>query len=339
MKLPNNIYVVSSVQASRESYQYALEQEMLIGSDVSLDDISENRINRQPILDYKARILGGKSHSKHYADWLDSFIEEFGPREKCLSVGSGLGRVEKYLVDKGFTKTIEAVELCADVNEKNRIGEVGVNVVAGDFNFMELPSDSYDFILCHGVLHHLINLESVLFQLNQALKVNGIIMIYEYIGETRWQFSEERMGVLKREFPDIDFRIPKRWEVPGFESVRSADLLALVRTYFSSNCVREVLYGGIYFPFVTSTNDMYDQILPKVLGLDESLGKLGEVKPCYLMGIYGKNPSVFAAVVPWSDQQLDKELIPPAPIKVAIKRRLRNTMFWPVLTKLKRLVR
>jgi len=54
--------------------------------------------------------------------------------------------------------------------------------LAADLNFAELQPDSFDFILCHGILHHLINLEFILAQINRALTRDGIVLIYELRG-------------------------------------------------------------------------------------------------------------------------------------------------------------
>ena len=330
------LYTITGAQSRRASYTESMRVELDVGQDISLDDIAKNRINRKPILDYKARVLGNKATAGNYSDWLDPFIEEYGPRERCLSLGSGLGRVESYLIERGFTKAIDAIEVCAGVNSEGRINEKGVDFMPGDLNFLDIQPNSYDFILCHGVLHHLINLELVLHRINQALRPNGILLIYEYIGEDRWQFSDARMAVLKKSFPNVVFNVPPLWAVPGFESVRSSDLLPLVRTFFSGVCKREVLYGGAYFPFVTCTPDRYDDLLPEVVRLDEACARDGTLAPCYLMGVYGKAPTTQLAARPWTDEQLDARLAPKMPVAARLKRALKRTAVWRGLRSIKR---
>lgn len=332
----NELYTITGVQSRRASYADALKVEIDVGRDISLEDISENRINRKPILDYKARILGDKPAAEGYSDWLDAFMVEFGPREKCLSLGSGLGRVESYLIQKGFTTTIDAIEVCAEANSNTRISDKGVDCVPGDLNFSEIPSDSYDFILCHGVLHHLINLELVLYRINRALRQGGILMIYEYIGEDRWQFTAQRMAEIQGRFPQVRFSIPPIWSVPGFESVRSSELFPLIRKYFSSTCRREVLYGGAYFPFVTCTEDRYDDLLPEVLRLDEVCMRYRRLEPCYMMGIYGKAPEVLVPARAWTDLELDRRLAPQMPVMAKARQFAKRTTIWRLARAIKR---
>lgn len=330
------LYTITGAQSRRASYTEALRVELDVGRDVSLDDIAKNRINRQPILDYKARILGNKSKAGNYSDWLDAFISDYGPRKKCLSLGSGLGRVESYLIERGFTTSIDAIEVCADVNSDARINEKGVDFTPGDLNFVNIEPDTYDFIICHGVLHHLINLELVLHRINRALRQDGVLLIYEYIGEDRWQFSSERIQILKKAFPKVEFSVPPLWAVPGFESVRSSDLLPLLRGYFSSACKQEVLYGGIYFPFVTCTADRYDDLLPEVVRLDEACARDGSVQPCYLMGVYGKATETLVPATAWTDAQLDARLAPPTPLAARVKKVIKRTAVWRTMRTIKR---
>lgn len=330
------LYTITGVQSRRASYTESMRVELDVGQDISLEDIASNRINRKPILDYKARTLGNKTAAAGYSDWLDPFMKQYGPRERCLSLGSGLGRVESYLIEQGFTKAIDAIEVCAAVNSEGRINKKGVDFMQGDLNFLDIQPNSYDFILCHGVLHHLINLELVLHRINRALRPDGVLLIYEYIGEDRWQFSDQRMSVLTKAFPSVAFTVPPLWAVPGFESVRSSDLLPLVQACFSSVCKQEVLYGGVYFPFVTCTPDRYDDLLPEVVRLDEACAREGSLPPCYLMGIYGKAPATQLAARPWTDEQLDARLAPKMPAAVRFKRALKRTAVWRTLRSIKR---
>ncbi len=331
-----NLYTITGPQSRRSSYVEALRVEFDVARDISIDDISKNRINRKPILDYKARLLGNKAAAGGYSDWLDSFMIQYGPREKCLSLGSGLGRVESYLIEKGFTSAIDAIEVCSEVNFSTRINEKGVDFLPGDLNFSEISDNSYDFILCHGVLHHLINLELVLYRVNRALKPGGLLLIYEYIGEDRWQFKDERMSILRQEFSGLRFTVPPIWSVAGFESVRSSELHPLVRKYFGSSCQREMLYGGAYFPFITCTEDRYDDLLPEVLRLDEACVRDGRLEPCYMMGIYGKAPELLVSARAWSTDELDRRLAPRMPVTARARRLAKRTAIWRMARAIKR---
>ncbi len=329
-------YTITPEQASCPHYVKALQQEIECGKDFSETELKVLRINHPEILKYKAKVLGNKDTYENFADWVDFLIADYGYQERCLSLGSGIGRVEKYLVSKGFTHQMETIELCANENEKIRLKDEKINTVKGDLNFVELPPDYYDFILCHGVLHHLINLEYVLDQINKSLKPNGIFLVYEYIGETRWQFNESRLNYLRKNFPDISIKQQPVWRYRGFESVRSGDLFGILQQQFGKSCKHSVCYGGVYFPFVTTTPPKADAQMARVITLDADVTRTGELSPCYHMGIYRKNDVPAIPAKKWSDEMLKSQLSPPIPYWNQLVRLLRESPLGSSLIKIKR---
>jgi len=325
-------------QAASVWYQKALQYELFVGRASNPNDIKNSGINHPEILAYKGRILGNRSSVAEYADWTEFLLRDFGPRKHCLSLGSGLGRVEQYLMRIGFTERFEAIELCANENELLRFDSEKVNVLKGDLNFTELAENSYDFILCHGVLHHLINLEYILDQINRALKADGILMIYEYIGETRWQFTDERMNFVRSRFPHLKMRVPRPWEVRGFESVRSGDLMELLTNQFGAGVERSVSYGGVFFPLVICAPGRSDNDIRAAVEADAIVSANGAVPPCYHMGIYRKSERPATIARKWSDSELRDRVTPKSPIVDRAIWSLRQSAFGGVLRTAKRAI-
>lgn len=329
-------HVITPEQASRRCYASTLREELDIGQASDESSLANSRINRPEILAYKAKMLGNRASCSEYADWTQFLISEYGPRQRCLSLGSGIGRVEKYLVSHGFTEKMETIELCAEVNEDIRIKDRRIDTMPGDLNFVDLPENAYDFVLCHGVLHHLINLEHVLDRINRSLKPDGLFLAYEYVGETRWQFSDERLGFLRKSFPTASFSQRPLWKIRGFESVRSGDLLGLIQNQFGDRCERSVSYGGVYFPFVICAGLEHDSLLPEVVRLDEKVAREGTLPPCYHMGLYRKSERPAARAKPWSDAELESRLTAPAPLGHRLLGLARSSPLGPTLRSLKR---
>jgi SAM-dependent methyltransferase len=309
---------VSVAQAQSAWYRSALAAEVAVGRGLREEDLAELRINHPVLLRYKARILGDGDVFREYADWTRFVLRAYGPRRKCLSLGSGVGRVERFLITNGFTHQFETIELNPYLNVVARGQHSGIRPQGGDLNFLRLPEETYDFILCHGVLHHLINLEHVLFQVNRALKADGILLIYEYIGETRWQFTLQRMSTLKDALPEWRYRVPRPWEIRGFEAVRSSEVLPVIEQQFGKG-EPQVSYGGIYFPFVICTAADADRDLHRVVQLDEEFSRAGTVAPCYLMGVYRKSDLPPVAANPWSDKEVEEYLAPALPLRVRLR--------------------
>ena len=324
-------YTITREQAKRKSYTKALRDEIASGIVADEDALNAIRINHPKILAYKKKSLGQDGPVEEYADWAHFLLADYGPRERCLSLGSGIGRVEKYLVNAGFTERMETYELCADSNESIRQKDSRINTLVADLNFTDLQPNSYDFILCHGVLHHLINLEHVLHMINLALKEDGIFLVYEYVGETRWQFTERRLNSLREMFPGLVFKPPLPCNIRGFESVRSGELLGLIQDQFGNKCKQSVCYGGVYFPFLICTAPKADVQIDRVVALDEMVMKKGILSPCYHMGIYGKSDRLPIPARRWSDDELDSRLMPPAPLHTRVRQALINSPARPLL--------
>jgi len=193
-------------------------------------------------------------------------------------------------------------------------------------------------ILCHGVLHHLIKLEHVLYQINRALKSNGLFLVYEYIGESRWQFDEERLEFLRRHFTGIRFNRPPAWSVRGFESIRSGDLLSLIQAQFGDKTVRAVLYGGAYFPFIITTTGEADDRLCEVIALDEEISSDGSLAACYHMGLYRKSARPAVKAQQWSMSILESTLCPRGPLSFRLRQLAKRSPIGPLLIRNKRVI-
>ncbi len=313
---------LTAAQAQRRSYRGAMWDE--INSWRAMDDaaLAETPINHPELIAYKARAVGVPSAGGDFSEWAWAVLKDIAPRSRCLSLGAGPGRIERRLIDRGFTTKFEAIELNPALVARSESGGEGVSGHVGDLNFVTLPANAYDFILCHSILHHLINLEYVLSQVSRALRPDGMVLFYEYVGEDRWQFSESRMAFLRRHFPHVPFRVPQVWEVGGFESVRSSDLLPLIRSYFGNGVVREHAFGGVYFPFTVTAPHAIAEHASAVVALDEAVSSSGELPPCYHVGLYRKCVPGHVEPAIWSDADVDKRCELGAPLRVRIRRRV-----------------
>lgn len=329
-------YTISREQAKRKSYERTLRAEITQWSNVDADALNDLRINQPKILAYRKRITGQNGPVEDFADWTQFLLTDYGPRKRCLSFGSGVGRVEKYLVETGFAEKMETLELCADANESVRLKDSAIDTQAADLNFVELQPDSYDFILCHCVLHHLINLEHVLHTINLALKEDGLFLVYEYVGDTRWQFTKERLDFLGNMFPGLKFECKPLWDISGFEAIRSGEIPGLLQEQFGDTCKRSHGFGGVYFPFINCGVPTTHIDIDRVLELDAKVAQEGTFPPCYHIGLYARSKKPPITARRWSDDELDFRLIPPAPLYIRARRALSNSPAGPLLRRVKK---
>ncbi len=331
-------YTITPDQAKRMSYLKTLRDEIVTWGNVDEKGLNSLQINHIKILEYRKRMMGFSGPVVDYADWTRFMMEEYGPQKRCLSLGSGVGRVEKYLVSIGFAEKMETLELCADVNEAARLKDLNIDTQVADLNFMDLQPNSYDFILCHCVLHHLINVEHVLSVINGALRQDGLVLIYEFVGDSRWQFTKQRLDFLRERFPGREFHCLPPWAVEGFEAVRSGDLFGLIQDQFGDTCIRSVGFGGVYFPFINCSLRGTEMPIDEVIKVDEEVAREGVFTPCYYMGLFGKSNKVLVPPRRWSDAELDSRLMPPVPILVRARRSLSHSSVGPFLRWAKRML-
>jgi SAM-dependent methyltransferase len=115
-----------------------------------------------------------------------------------------------------------------------------------DLNAADLGDDRYDLIWAVGTVHHVERLESFFDRVNRALTDTGVFMMREYVGPSRFRFTEAQLTLAN----DLLAALPERYRrnaegalkerveansaltlalVDPSEAVRSADILPLLR--------------------------------------------------------------------------------------------------------------
>lgn len=305
-------YVITPEQSRLPYYRRAIKQECLHAASVEM--LAYYPLSHPEIAAYKASLLGGGGDGTPYAGWADFLLKEYGPMERCLSLGSGSGRVEIHMIEIGFARRFESIDLSHAHNAVAQNAAGPLDAQEGDLNFCRFPEQAYDFILCHGILHHLINLEHVLAQINGALKPDGILLIHEYVGENRCQFTEHRLKLLTEMFPTIKLRNPPIWAVDGFEAIRSADLSGLIEKQFGATCQRSASYGGVLFPMISCNWPDSRGQLSRIIEADKRVSKERILEACDHIGVYRKNSVPALRAVPWTDRELIARLDPRIPL-------------------------
>lgn len=196
-------------------------------------------------------------------NYLD-FIKTLWSFKNWLSIWGWFWEEELSIVSKWIVENLTFVDFSEWSNEILRNNAKRLNIennvftINGDLNFIQLEEKKYDFIICRMVLHHIINLEECLFELNKSLTDNWIIVIEEHIVPNRFQRSDERMNFLnkfriylKNTF-NIDtndyFVTSKRTMINNcpFEAIRSEELYNIIKYYFYNTKIFESLYWYLY---------------------------------------------------------------------------------------------
>ncbi len=202
--------------------------------------------------------------------WVDLIRDQFFPRGHAgdaLSLGCGAGHLDRILKDRGFTfRSLTGIDIsepavrrARELGEQVRLAPV-LRYAAEDLNQVSLPESSFDFIYFFQSLHHIEALEHVLTQCRRALRPAGLLLVNEFVGPSRFQWTSQQLEMANQitallpEELRRDLReggIKARIERPSLqhmvrhdpsEAVRSSDIEPLLPQYF--DVVREWNWGG-----------------------------------------------------------------------------------------------
>ncbi len=203
------------------------------------------------------------------------------PVERILSLGCGGGNLERALIEIGAARSVDAFdvspesirlaqEMAADAGLSDQL-----HYAVEDLDHIELPAATYDVVIAKMALHHFENLEHIYQQVAQALKPGGLLLINEFVGPSRFQWTDLQLELMNELFAALPakqrraapFRRILRPELEDMktldpsESVRSAELIPLLEERFE--IVESKPFGGtlLHIPLshVMSSFDLEDE--------------------------------------------------------------------------------
>lgn len=135
-------------------------------------------------------------------DWVDHTLNQYYstrlPLSNCLSIGCGNGETERRLARIGVFKhcdgyeSVGEIEIQTAIKEANTVGYDHITYHVVEFDNFDLPPNTYELAYTRDALQHIEDLEHVLYQISQALKSNGLLVLNGYIGPNRFQFSNRQ---------------------------------------------------------------------------------------------------------------------------------------------------
>lgn len=152
------------------------------------------------------RRLNVKVSGDPKTDWitytLNTHLAGRLPLERCLSLGCGRGWLERQLAGMGAFEACDAYDVAPDsIDEARQLaaaqGYQHIHYAVADINHLELPAQAYDMVWVSGAIHHFERLEHVCAQIQQGLKPQGLLVLNEYVGPSRFQFPVRQREVLQ----------------------------------------------------------------------------------------------------------------------------------------------
>jgi ubiquinone/menaquinone biosynthesis C-methylase UbiE len=145
------------------------------------------KISGSPDIDWVAYTL-----NKYYYNNL--------PFEKCLSLGCGSGSLERRLARLNAFQYCDAYDVAeGSLNVARELakkeGIINISYFIADINKITLPVGMYDSVWISMAMHHFEALEHVCQQIKRSLKPEGLLILNEYVGPSRFQFSNRQKEV------------------------------------------------------------------------------------------------------------------------------------------------
>jgi O-antigen biosynthesis protein len=177
------------------------------------------------------------------------------PFRQSVSIGCGVGNLERSLVSLGLVTRVTGVDASAESIQSARQSaeEAGLSdrisyVAADAWSFLE-SRRGLDAVFFHSSLHHFDRLHALLAIVRAALAPRGILWFDEYVGPARDEWTWRHLWRWNRQYRSLPgivrrtkvIRRPINREDPT-EAVASSDILPAVEAHF--RVLERIDYGG-----------------------------------------------------------------------------------------------
>ncbi len=234
---------------------------------------------------------------------------------KMLSIGCGTGQREIEFASHPCFSKIDAFDIAQKaIDDANKTvlekGLKNCNFFVGDVYKDQWPNEAYDVVLFHSSLHHFKNINGLLQKVKNTLKPNGFVIINEYVGSNRFQFTPSRKQFVNKQYKTIipvDLKTRKNTTAikhnvyfPGYlrmvisdpsEAVESETILPLMQANFT--LLEQKKYGGNLLTFILKdiahhfNNPASHQILWQLFDIENKLMEQ-EQQSDFVFAIYKK---------------------------------------------------
>ena len=232
-----------------------------------------------------------------------------------LSLGSGRGNVEIQLASRCRFDKLLGYELSGKlVRFANKLacgsGRAEVVFERGDVLRMRLSENQYDVVLGWHSLHHFRCVEDILRSVARSLKPSGLLLLFEYVGPNRFQWTEEQLAESNSMLQKIPLSYRKRWGLdeykahvhrPGLlrmlladpsEAVESEVIRPALAKFFAPVRVVEV-GGALLHPVFHDIGGNFpvddpraNEIVEGCIRRESRLMQAGAIKSDFLLGVY-----------------------------------------------------
>ena len=261
-------------------------------------------ISGDPKLDYNSYII-----QKYLADKVSI---------KALSLACGTGSRELRWAKFNNIDCIDAYDISEEriafAKRKASESKFGkkVNFQVNDVNKIELKQNYYDIVLAEQSLHHLSPLREIMERINCFLKPNGYFIVNEFVGPSRFQWTERQIAVVNAILSILPVQYKIRWNSkkvkskvfkPSLlsmllsdptEAIQSSEIIPILDDIFElveikgyGGTILALLLDDIAQNFISMPDA--DQILSFCFEIEDLLIKHKEIQNDYVIAICRKH--------------------------------------------------
>ena len=225
--------------------------------------------------------------------WLSEVVGERLPFRRALSVGCGVGNLERSLVELGLVEHVTGIDSSAGAIEEARRAAAGAGLadqiayaVADAWERLAATRD-LEAVFFHSSLHHFDRLPEFLGLVRAALAPRGILYLDEYVGPARGEWTWRHLARWNARYRRLPrtvrrtriIRRPINREDPT-EAIESSGILPAVHQHFRVLARKD--YGGnllsVIYPSLLRPDQpggppaaLFDAVVEELLEREEAL--------------------------------------------------------------------
>jgi len=146
------------------------------------------------------RLVSG-AEGMNYATYVSQKYLCAGAPRVGISLACGNGAKELLWAENCRFAQLDAYDISPRrIEFANRqaqaVGHGEIQYRVGDVCQLEWPPNQYDVVLSDQALHHITPLESLIVSLRKTLKPSGHLIVNEYIGPSRFQWTDQQLKAI-----------------------------------------------------------------------------------------------------------------------------------------------
>ncbi|GBE05575.1 MAG TPA: class I SAM-dependent methyltransferase [Nitrospirae bacterium] len=236
----------------------------------------------------------------------------------AMSLACGTGHREIRWAELSGFRSIDAYDLSEARIEyaRNKARERGygsiINYHVADVYNIEMRECYYDAVLAEQSLHHFSPLKKILLRINGFLKPNGYFIVNEFVGPTRFQWTDRQLEVVNGLLSLLPEKYRLRWNNgsvktkvfrPGrlsmilsdpSEAVESSRILPLLNEIFEIIEIREyggtilnLLFSEIAYNFLSEDSETQN-FIRLCFEIEDGLLKAGDLNSDFVLAVCRK---------------------------------------------------